>query len=71
MAEITGNGNGRRFQGTISLGNILTIIGGLFIGAGMLVTVTLAWADMDKKIGFLQRDINLIKHTLNLPVDPP
>lgn len=61
--------NGRRLQMTISLGNILTIIGGLFIGGVMLVTITRAFDDLDKKISLLSKDVRSIERVLHLPGD--
>ncbi len=64
---LNGNGNGRRFQATVSLGNVLTIIGGIFIGGAMLVTITRAFDDLDKKISLLAKDVRSIERVLHLP----
>ena len=52
---VPANGNGRRpvYDPRITLGNILTVIGGVFVGATLLVSVTLAYAALDKKADIL------------------
>ena len=63
-----GNGNGRRvsYEWRISFGNILTIIGGLFMGAVFLVTLTRAYDDLDKKIDILGTRLDGLKAEVHL-----
>ena len=57
--------NGSRFEWRISLGNVLTIIGGMAIGAMMLVQVTRSFDALDKQVAVLAIQVTALQSDLS------